>query len=473
MQNNKLNYQQAKKLRKQSLSSVIADQLILGEGYTSSVTKSISLKTKAKITGFKEKFDPLNIAKFITGGSRLGTALAGKMLGRSRKDIEYFAGRARVVGQREKKIGALPSERSNSSGVVSVLNDINTFLHKQHEDNMVSREKENNLREGQQHGDEKRHRALLVALENIGAKPATATKVGPKKGLFDSFLEWLYEKFDWLKKFDEWGPKLLAFMELPIITWLVAFGTVAALVVGLSELLAFGVKKVDNRNVITPQQAADMLKPGSGADREIEKFPGGREALFKIASQGHIDAKSILDSKDENKIRDAGGKDFLEKVVASGPASPPPKEVALTKDLSQYSEQKGPKRPVTGGTSLPKKQEDWDNKWSKIYEPVTGKRLDLVSPKQEETKPVSPAKPATPVAPPPVVPVTPKSAAVSVKTQENKSLGLESKVTPKSQTTNLTQLNTTKTQKRAIVVPTVRNQEETFQRMILNSTRVV
>jgi hypothetical protein len=34
---------------------------------------------QASVTGLKEKFDPLNIASKLTGGSRIGSALLGRM----------------------------------------------------------------------------------------------------------------------------------------------------------------------------------------------------------------------------------------------------------------------------------------------------------------------------------------------------------------------------------------------------------
>ena len=179
MIDNKLTYQQAKRLREQSLSSIFADQLIMGEGYGSGLAKTISLKTRAKITGIKQKFDPLNIAKFLTGGSRLGPAILGKMLGRSRKDIEFFTGRARPVTSRTKQIGALPSGE-DTTGMSAVLNDVLAFLRKSHEDDMILREKENNLREGQMHEEEKRHKELLKALGVKNGKSPTATVVNAK-----------------------------------------------------------------------------------------------------------------------------------------------------------------------------------------------------------------------------------------------------------------------------------------------------
>ena len=55
---NKMSYQMARRLKDQSLGSVIADQLITGEGYGASISKAIGLKTQARVTRLKAKFDP-------------------------------------------------------------------------------------------------------------------------------------------------------------------------------------------------------------------------------------------------------------------------------------------------------------------------------------------------------------------------------------------------------------------------------
>jgi hypothetical protein len=183
MNNNKLNYQQARRIRKQGLFSTLADQLILGEGYGSAISKSISLTTQAKVKGIKEKFDPLNIAKFLTGGSRLGPAILGKLTGRSREDIENYTGRARAVKRGNKKIGALPGGGEDTTGMSEVLGDILSQLQKSHEDDIVLREKENNLRESQSHEEERRHKDLLKALgvKVVDAPTATIVKKDKKE----------------------------------------------------------------------------------------------------------------------------------------------------------------------------------------------------------------------------------------------------------------------------------------------------
>lgn len=86
-----MDYGKAKQIRKAGLSNIIAARLVAGQGIGESLKSSISDVTKARATGIKEKFDILNIAKFMTGGSSIGPALVGSILGRSKEDIKNFA----------------------------------------------------------------------------------------------------------------------------------------------------------------------------------------------------------------------------------------------------------------------------------------------------------------------------------------------------------------------------------------------
>jgi hypothetical protein len=138
----------------------------------------------------------------------------------------------------------------------------------------------------------------------------------------------------------------------------------------LKDYLRENVAHMDR---LSPEKALELLQT-PGAYREIEKY-GGREELLRIAKEGHLDAAKTLASGDITKINDAGGKEFLEAVVKRGAVIVP--ETAEKNDLSQFAEN-GPKRPKGTGLSVPSKQAAWDQKWSKIYEPETGKRLDLV-----------------------------------------------------------------------------------------------
>lgn len=188
---NELNYQQARIVRKQSLRDVIADELIRGKGLGSAITGAIGLKTQARVKGIKAKFDPLNLVKFLTFGSRLGPALYGKLFGRSQKDVEYFTGRAKPIGRgRQKLVKDDVDGDENTSGMKTILKQILTFLQKTHEHDMTMREEENNLKESNNLADEKRHKELLKALGVKTTDEPTATPVEKEKEN-DGFLSGL------------------------------------------------------------------------------------------------------------------------------------------------------------------------------------------------------------------------------------------------------------------------------------------
>ena len=87
-------YAQAGATRGATIGDLALDKYVSGEsGYFGSYGGAIKDKTKAKLTGIKETFDPLNIVKGLTG-SKMLTAAAGKALGRSDEDIGYFTGKA-------------------------------------------------------------------------------------------------------------------------------------------------------------------------------------------------------------------------------------------------------------------------------------------------------------------------------------------------------------------------------------------
>jgi hypothetical protein len=89
--NIKLTYQKAAKTRQQSISDLAAKNIVQGQSVGSAIKSAFKEKTKARITGIKEAINPLNIAKKVTGGSSLGPALLGRMIGSSQEEIEYFS----------------------------------------------------------------------------------------------------------------------------------------------------------------------------------------------------------------------------------------------------------------------------------------------------------------------------------------------------------------------------------------------
>ena len=157
-----MEYQKAKTIRGKSFGELLTDNLISGGGIAGSIKKTLSERSKARMMGIKEKFDPLNIAKALTGGSRLGPALLGKMLGRSESDLKYFAGDPKKKSMNSLATTGLDSESLQSS--TESLGRIYQFL-KQDRDNKVrQRAKENSFEGRIEKEEELRNRELVKAL---------------------------------------------------------------------------------------------------------------------------------------------------------------------------------------------------------------------------------------------------------------------------------------------------------------------
>ena len=195
MPNNKMNYYQAKRIRNTGFTKLLADQLIINrkQGIIKNIGKTISLSAQAKVKGFKEKFDPLNIAKFMTGGSSLGPALLGRMLGRSTKDIEYFSGRARPISTAT-RIGKTPGEGQGGDleGINSMLRKIYSYMKDTQKEDIKRRELENNFKEERDAEDERRHKEFLSAINRLMKRPQqvqTAVPVQQQPSMMDYILE--------------------------------------------------------------------------------------------------------------------------------------------------------------------------------------------------------------------------------------------------------------------------------------------
>ena len=359
---------------------MMADRIASGGSVGSSIRSSISDKLKAKATGVKEKFDPLNIARAMTGGGRLAPAILGRLTGRSQSDINYFAGDKNKKGKSYTQIPTYMNTPGEGLGgsAVDVLNKMLSFMVNSRERDLKKKETAKQFLEEQRVEDQRRHKEFLDVLKQYTSlNTATISKKEEGPGIFDfikdmigSMIDKLLQPFKWLLENKD---KLFGILRLFAgpLAGMLAGG--AAIVWLANELRDYLRENVVNMNALSPEKAAELLQT-PGAFREIEKY-GGRDAVMKIAKEGHLEAAKILASGDIKKINDAGGEEFLKQVVARGAVTVP--ESAANQDLSQFAEQ-GPKRPKGTGSATPLKQADWDKKWSKIYDPETGKRLDLL-----------------------------------------------------------------------------------------------
>jgi hypothetical protein len=187
-----LDYQRARRIRNTGFADLLSDQLAGDTTIRGAIGKTISLKTQSKIKGIKEKFDPLNIAKFLTGGSSLGPALLGKLTGRSEKDIQYFSGRMRPIRERgtASRIGREPGT-GMSEGVNEMLRKIYYLMQITRERDLQRSDTELNFAEEKKLEDEKRHKELLKVLSKLAKGNATVTEEKSNRGLLDSLMDLL------------------------------------------------------------------------------------------------------------------------------------------------------------------------------------------------------------------------------------------------------------------------------------------
>jgi hypothetical protein len=446
----KLNYQQASNIRNRSLKDLIADELIRGKGIGGALGGAIGLRTQARIKGIKEKFDPLNIVKFLTFGSRLGPALYGRLFGRSRKDIEYFTGRASAIGSKATKIGPLRNGDEDIAGMKAILNQILTFLNKSHERDMILREKENNLRESNKLDDDRRHKELLKALgQNI---PTIISEEVEKENNFGKIFKDIFSKLKGLadvvsslkdalievaKKLGM--PLAQGLMKLGRWGWLAATNPITGFVIA-GTTLGTGVYGI--LNSYSDEQLKQVAESGD---------TGAEMAAVILAGRDKTDADRVL--QDERNER-------IQQLLKEYKASFPLRSYGAPEQHRKFLEEKGLRRA------------DLDQLF-----PDVEAGPEIVNPRQMKGKLELQTTPTPPPAAPPepVMDQTPESGKLNVVTKENVSLNLPTNTTNKAlddATVNKV-INTPQRTGKKIPMPAVRNLEASFQRMIINSTRVV
>jgi len=220
-------YQAAAQTRERGLLGNVTDSLISGNGsIAGSIGRGISSTFKAKVTGLKEKFDPLNIAKKLTGN--VGAAVIGRATGRSQEDMEHFTGRSPRsknapahqytktgpdLGELSKALhtkvseGQQPKLKSGDS-VSNVLAKIyNLFLiNSKADSNARDEDKRKKIEENEL--KEKQHKEILKALTGTGMAVPVKAKKEEGKSFLDMIRGFFGDKLDFFS-----DPKVLAVLD--------------------------------------------------------------------------------------------------------------------------------------------------------------------------------------------------------------------------------------------------------------------
>lgn len=483
MADNKLNYQQARKVRKSSISDLLLDQLAQQESVSKAIGKTISLKSQARIKGIKEKFDPLNIIKFMTFGSRFAPALYGKMMGREQRDIDYFTGRTKsIVGTKNTadKIKKTPGE-GDSDGINEQLSKIYSFLKSSREEDVKLKELAKNTEEEIALEKQKRHKELIDTLnklvKSIGSGSATAEPVKTTSFLDDLWtkLRGLADLVSMMKNTLLEVAKKVGVKGLEALSKAGRFGWQAATAFAASgaatvtavgaggALLAVGATNVLSN--MTPEMREQLAKGDVGSDTAL-----AAGILNEAKSGDELEKEKKKQAKLKDLLKDAP---FMTRVYNVGVRDYLRNEKKLSKQ--EVDDLLGPS-PESEVKAEPVKKNQ-----NAVPEAPEGQVFDaegnlIAGPRQ--TVPTVP----TPKAPPPApksepVPVAPKSAPVSNLTNNNISMNLPSKTQDNlSSVVNKTVNNTKNVEGKTGLRPieiSVRNDEPTFMGLIIDSTRMV
>jgi hypothetical protein len=463
-----MEYNKAKKIREQSFGTLLAEH---GGGLGSSLKAVISQKTQAKMTGMQEKFDPMNIAKFMTFGSNFAPALLGKLTGRKQSSIDYFSGVKRRGKGTAERLGKI--EGGGTGDVLGILHSIESLLHKTREDDKLKAEQEKNFEEERNLEKARRHKELMKA---ITGKPYTEkivpTAVKEEPPETKSFLDNLLDFFGDLKLISALGSRV------PLLAFILG--------------LYLAKKQLDETKY------GESMNEGQG--KIAQKAFREKQTDFSKFELTQDNAKAILEQPEgkakERDISSFGGIERI-KAIAEGKPDPggvAPKQKTFEENRQEILKDKVEPRPEGTSGKIKAKQSVWDEKYSKDYNidgtkksatPIKSKtemdkqealKNELVSKQNKEIVSSESISKETPksVLTTPTPTETPKSGVALNQVQKtNLDLNLPQFKSDPSTVVNNNVNNVSKGGKPRGIIPLVRNNEETLQRLIFNSTRVV
>lgn len=464
----KMSYGEAKKIRGQSFGSRMTDKLLGDQGIRESFKNTLSEGTKATVTGIKEKFDPMNIAKFMTGGSRLAPAIVGKLTGRSQEDMQHFAGNKKGADTAS-KVGPLETGNEMADLLLKIFN----LMKSTNEANTKHKEHINAFAAEEKIEKDKRHKELLDAIKSKKGKKDTADKVEEDTGMgVGDVISNILNAFGGGKT----ALSLISnvgrfFLASPIGIGLVAGAT-------LLTLLAKDEHPEETNKMMQgamggptseAQAIVDVVKDTSAIERRKQNILADRPSS----------KKSMLVWKDpalqESYLKEIGWDPETGLTTEELKAG----YVGLDENGNPKKKDGATAAPVGGSTQTPGKTPGLSPGEEEVKTPTTSGAATATpvpsaggstgtETKSAESASSAPKTSAMPTSSPNV------SEKLNSAISENQNMKLEDNTPATSIITNsVNKITNSGSSSSGFVMPLVRNQEPTFKRMILNSTRVV
>lgn len=397
-----MDYQTAKDIRGRSLTSMITNKITAGGGVSSSIKSSLSQKMKAKSIGIKEKFDPMNIARFITGGSKFAPAIVGRLSGRSQKDIDYFTGTKRKAPTYS-RVQKSPSTTINATSS-DVLTDMLSFFQRIDERDTKRREIERAFREEKEVENEKRHTEFITVLKNFldtdsGGIPTKKEEEQKKdKGLFEVLGGILSSMFGAFKNLISSITNLLKSLLKPILEAMkkimrVMFRGLMGLTKSLFGLLLKSLKWMRTSFLpfllrllpvlarLTPILA--VLLAIYGGKKLLEYIAENMPDFSKLTPQEarnilELGNKRMIDHYGEENLRSRAYEDIPDNYGVGSPIDlPTSAEIAdrVPEKVPSLSESV---RGTASGQRRKLAEEKWFQRFGATHDPATGIRKDLL-----------------------------------------------------------------------------------------------
>jgi hypothetical protein len=413
------------------------------------------------MTGIKEKFDPMNIGKFF--GGKLGAAVVGKMSGRSQKDMEHFTGKKSST-----KIGKLES----GNEMVDMLMKIYSLMQKTNEDNKKMRDDEDKFKEEKEMERLRRHKELMEAItgEKYAGKASVIKKERKDESSPSSILDDLLGAF---------GGAAAGLNLLKLVGGFF-LGPVGLAILGAASLGAFAYLIFKNKDSF--EDPNSELSKGLRQAEEVGGLAGVKDEAERRKKMPEYD-KTMAEIKDFETFQNEGEKltnKQLEGFAKRGPGA--------LEAVEDYKEARDKYKKIVGettATAVPAGSEASSAPTamasaagseassaptamaSAAGSEASSAPTAMASAAGSETSSAPTAMAESVSSPNPGQQLNQvQGENLNAKVQEKLSEG-ESVVNNNAISKSLSSVSTKGP------LPPVRNQEETFQRMIFESTRVV